>query len=355
MGCFGLFRDQNGCCRVLGVVGRRWTNQRWAGSRAENGEQQVAWWSSPLQQDVWTVVALWVGEGRDHLLSGELSQASGRMDGSTSRLRFPHPGDHDTVGLVPMVTPTCALTQVLGPARSCADFRLAPNVRPELFRTVVEERLRIPCRLRSRAIASEKELGLICREPSALQREASWENHSLCERGKGHRGVSTGFCRCTMAPCWQWTSHSAVRLRHVAGIAPTAAAHGVSWSERAATQRRSTQNSCKETDATSWSREAVHFVEGLFQARARQTSQLLRRSAFLAWQCRWSRMLAVSCGRAFATSLVRCQMLLGGIDGLGRPLSLRNCCLDHIPVGCRRPSPPSPPPKRCWKSCVLRV
>ena len=38
-------------------------------------------------------------------------------------------------------------------------------------------------------------------------------------------------------------------------------------------------------------------------ARARDAPPILRRSAHLAWQRRWMRMLAVSCGKAFAASL----------------------------------------------------
>ena len=51
-----------------------------------------------------------------------------------------------------------------------------------------------------------------------------------------------------------------------------------------------------------WSQEAVDFVAGLAAARAREATPLLRRSAFLEWRRRWSRM-AISCARAFATSL----------------------------------------------------
>ena len=53
-----------------------------------------------------------------------------------------------------------------------------------------------------------------------------------------------------------------------------------------------------------WSTEALEFVEMLAAARAREAPRVLRRSAFLAWTRRWSRMLSVSCGRAFANSLV---------------------------------------------------
>ena len=53
-----------------------------------------------------------------------------------------------------------------------------------------------------------------------------------------------------------------------------------------------------------WTTEVVDFVSALAGAQARDALPLLRRSLFLAWRRRWSRMLAVSFGRAFASSLV---------------------------------------------------
>ena len=65
-----------------------------------------------------------------------------------------------------------------------------------------------------------------------------------------------------------------------------------------------------------WSSEAVDFVSSLAGAQARDAPPLLRRSSFLAWRRRWSRMLAVSCGRAFASSLVTsCSVTPDGQDG----------------------------------------
>ena len=52
-----------------------------------------------------------------------------------------------------------------------------------------------------------------------------------------------------------------------------------------------------------WSDEAVTFLDHLASARAREPP-ILRGSAFFMWRRRWSRMLAVACGRAFAQSLV---------------------------------------------------
>ena len=53
-----------------------------------------------------------------------------------------------------------------------------------------------------------------------------------------------------------------------------------------------------------WSSEAMDFVTDLARARARTEPPPLRGSAFFAWRRRWTRMLAVSCARAFASSLV---------------------------------------------------
>ena len=46
------------------------------------------------------------------------------------------------------------------------------------------------------------------------------------------------------------------------------------------------------------------FFEGLAASRAREAPVALRFSSFLAWQKRWSRMLSISCCRAFCGSLI---------------------------------------------------
>ena len=53
-----------------------------------------------------------------------------------------------------------------------------------------------------------------------------------------------------------------------------------------------------------WSTEATEFMDSLAAARASEAPRILWRSAFLGWRRRWSKMLAVSCARAFAASLV---------------------------------------------------
>ena len=83
--------------------------------------------------------------------------------------------------------------------------------------------------------------------------------------------------------------------------------------EQEQTKKRSTQSFWRASDATwwwsrlkrrKWSAEAATFVDMLASCRAGEAPPVLRRSTQLAWRGRWMRMLAVSCGRSFATSLV---------------------------------------------------
>ena len=53
-----------------------------------------------------------------------------------------------------------------------------------------------------------------------------------------------------------------------------------------------------------WSTEAVKFVEELSFAKARSAQPRVRFAATLAWRRRWSRLLSVAAGKAFASSLV---------------------------------------------------
>ena len=52
-----------------------------------------------------------------------------------------------------------------------------------------------------------------------------------------------------------------------------------------------------------WGNEAIQFINDLAAARSREAPPVMRRSAFLAWKKRWSRMIGISCGRVFANSL----------------------------------------------------
>ena len=63
-----------------------------------------------------------------------------------------------------------------------------------------------------------------------------------------------------------------------------------------------------------WSVEALNFIEA--SGRAREAAPLLRRSSFLGWRRRWTRMLSISCSRAFAGSLISSQAdALEGVEG----------------------------------------
>ena len=59
-----------------------------------------------------------------------------------------------------------------------------------------------------------------------------------------------------------------------------------------------------------WDRDAWNFLHLLAEARARAAPQLLRRSAALAWQRRWTGILAVAAQSAYAASLLE-EPLLG--------------------------------------------
>ena len=62
--------------------------------------------------------------------------------------------------------------------------------------------------------------------------------------------------------------------------------------------------------------EAVDFVDSLAAAKARDSPRILHRSAHLAWRRRWMPMLAVSCARSFAVSLVSGGDAWSGTDGV---------------------------------------
>ena len=53
-----------------------------------------------------------------------------------------------------------------------------------------------------------------------------------------------------------------------------------------------------------WSDESMNFISDLASDRSRNVPQALQRQAFLAWRRRWTRTLAVSCCRAFSSSLI---------------------------------------------------
>ena len=96
-----------------------------------------------------------------------------------------------------------------------------------------------------------------------------------------------------------------------------------------------------------WSDEAATFLEELAHTRARDAPPALRFAAVLAWQRRWSRLLATATANAFASSLVTpasdsavgpadgptpalCDLLCSGACGAPAAADrqpLRGCCL----------------------------
>ena len=71
-----------------------------------------------------------------------------------------------------------------------------------------------------------------------------------------------------------------------------------------------------------WGGEAANFVSDLAGVRAQSAPPLLRGSAFFAWKKWWMRMLSVSCGRSFASSLVSARAdALDGQDGFAPDLA----------------------------------
>ena len=169
---------------------------------------------------------------------------------------------------------------------SSPEFRIEPH----LFRTLVLERLRLP-------------LQVECLFLTSVQWKSSLQgSHSSTE------------------PSWQWTSHFAARCQRVDCFVSM-----LQWwivlcaVELGKTKNASTQSSCTVTVAV-WSSS----VAGLAPARAREATPLLRRSAFLGWRRRWSRTVAISCARAFATSLTAVNALphaFAGVDGVSPNLA----------------------------------
>ena len=67
-----------------------------------------------------------------------------------------------------------------------------------------------------------------------------------------------------------------------------------------------------------WSNEPTQFINDLAAALSREAPPVIRRSVFLAWKKKWSRMIGISCGRAFASSLAavaNAPHTLAGVDG----------------------------------------
>ena len=150
-------------------------------------------------------------------------------------------------------------------------------------------------RLKSQA---ERTLARACREAGGTVRtHVKLRDLNTTGRSRSSHQV----CRCTMAHNWQSTSPlDQLSRRHNSG-------------EGAGEQREQIHElldggRCQlvvvglETGV-----EALNFIECLAFGRAREATPLLRRSSFLGWRRRWTRMLSISCSRAFAGSLISSQ------------------------------------------------
>ena len=215
-------------------------------------------------------------------------------------------------------------------------------VEPELFRNLILERLRLPLavadatcecgtpldsrgrhraacplsgRLRTRAVAPERTR--VCREAGAIVRtNVKLRDMNIAVRADDERCievVASGLplfhgaqlavditLRCAL------TSRGEPRTGAARedGIACQSARadKAQKYAELLAGDRCRLVVVALETGGR-WSTEALEFVECLARCRSREAAPTLARSAFLAWRRRWSRMLSISCARAFAISL----------------------------------------------------
>ena len=231
------------------------------------------------------------------------------------------------------------------------------SVLPEHFRTLVLERLRLPLdvvearcecgtaldtfgrhraacphsgRLKRRAVAPERTLARICREAGATVRcnarlrdmnvaVSSTDDRAIEVLASGlpyHHGAQLAVditLRSVLTRCGN-ACNQADRVDGVV-LARARLEKERKYAELLHGDRCHLVVVGIETGGR-WSPEALHFVDTLAATRAREAPPTLRRSAYLAWVRRWPRMLAVSCGRSFAHSLISPPAVdLQGTDG----------------------------------------
>ena len=245
-----------------------------------------------------------------------------------------------------------ASSVLLGCPSSC-EFQ----IQPETFRVLALERLRIPIhvtdalcecgapvdhlgrhrgacphsgRLKRRAMVPERTLARVCREAGALVRfNVKLRDMNVTVPVDDDRAIEVLASGLPMRHGAQLAIDITLRSATSAnGLPRRNAAHrdgAVLTQARADKEAKYAElvagNHCflvviaLETGGR-WSGEAVEFIDMLAGARAREVLPLMRRSVHLAWRRRWMRMLAVSCARAFATSLVAPgQDAWSGTDG----------------------------------------
>ena len=241
---------------------------------------------------------------------------------------------------------------VLCGAPTKPEFQLQPSG----FRTAVLERMRLPLdlteahcecggvidsqgrhraacprsgRLRSRAVAPERTMARICREAGAIvrvnvklrdmnatvsvqdEREVEVLASGLPLQHGSQLAVDVTL-RCALTACGRARPNAAT----VDGAVADAARRDkeTKYSELVDGQRCHLVVVAIETGGR-WSSEAYNFVEYLARARSRETPHVLRRSAFRTWRRRWTRMLAVSCCKAFTGSFTSPRGDFAGVDG----------------------------------------
>ena len=223
------------------------------------------------------------------------------------------------------------------------------RVEPHLFRMLILDRLPLPLteancecgsrldvfgrhhaacprsgRLRIRAAGPERTLARVCREAGATVRpNAKLRDMNACVPANDERAIEVLATGLPLHHGAQLAVDITLRSALTAcGCARPNAAH---TSRHCSTQRQRTEvprtsdkRACQlvvvavETGGR-WSDEAMEFIQSLAEVKSREAPPFLRGSAFHAWKRCWTRMLAVSCGRAFASSLVS--------PGSGKPVS----------------------------------
>ena len=253
-------------------------------------------------------------------------------------------------------------SDVLCGCPSKPEFRIEAG----LFRTLILERARLPLqvvearcecgtpldsrgrhraacsrsgRLKTRALAPERTLARVCREAGATVRcNAKLRDMDLAISAHDERAIevlATGLplffgaqlavditLRCALAS--DGTAQPGAARVDGAVCSRAREDKERKYSELLRADRCRLVVVALETGGR-WSEESLQFVESLAGARARDAPHALYHSAALAWRRRWARMIAVSCARSFASSLVAIPTAalqpLGGADGCAPDLA----------------------------------
>ena len=206
--------------------------------------------------------------------------------------------------------------------------QLEYQVQPVLFRTLLLERMRLPLQItearcecgsqldklgrhRGACPRFERTLARVCREAGASVRcKCRLRDMNVTVRADDERVLEVLASGLPLHHGAQLavdiTLQSALTA---AGLPSPSAAHvNGAASARARRDRERKYGELLEGDrchtGRRWSQEACNFVTSLAAGRCRDVPPILRRSARLVWQRRWLRMLAISCGKAFAASLL---------------------------------------------------